>query len=75
MISDVLLERLWGPDYIDERHLLQVNINRLRRKIEDDYAHPHYILTKVGFRLFGGHSDRARRACRSGVTSTTRQLK
>ena len=28
--------------------MLQVNINRLRRKIEVDHTHPRYILTKVG---------------------------
>ncbi len=28
--------------------MLQVNINRLRRKLEPDPAHPRYILTKVG---------------------------
>jgi DNA-binding response OmpR family regulator len=28
--------------------MLQVNINRLRRKLEPDPVHPRYILTKVG---------------------------
>jgi DNA-binding response OmpR family regulator len=28
--------------------MLQVNINRLRRKLEVNPTHPHYILTKVG---------------------------
>jgi DNA-binding response OmpR family regulator len=28
--------------------MLQVNINRLRRKLEAGPAHPHYIRTKVG---------------------------
>jgi DNA-binding response OmpR family regulator len=26
-----------------------VKINRLRRKLESDLAHPHYILTEPGF--------------------------
>jgi len=30
--------------------MLQVNINRLRRKIEPDPMHPHYILTRVGIK-------------------------
>ena len=31
-----------------ESHILQVNVNRLRHKLEHDPAHPRYILTKVG---------------------------
>jgi DNA-binding response OmpR family regulator len=46
--QDLLLEHVWGPEYIGESHMLQVNINRLRRKIEDDHTHPRYLLTKVG---------------------------
>lgn len=46
--QDLLLERVWGEEYVGESHLLQVNINRLRRKIEQDPAHPHYLLTKMG---------------------------
>lgn len=45
---DLLLEHVWGAEYVGESHLLQVNMNRLRRKIEPDGAHPRYILTKVG---------------------------
>ena len=33
---------------LGESHMLQVNINRLRHKIEDDHTHPRYLLTKVG---------------------------
>lgn len=46
--QDLLLERVWGPEYLGESHLLQVNVNRLRHKLEDDPAHPRYLLTKVG---------------------------
>ena len=46
--QDLLLERVWGAEYSGESHILQVNINRLRRKLEHDPAHPRYILTKVG---------------------------
>ena len=45
---DLLLEHVWGSDYIGESHMLQVNINRLRSKLEHDTAHPRYILTKIG---------------------------
>jgi DNA-binding response OmpR family regulator len=46
--QDLLLEHVWGPEYLGESHMLQVNINRLRRKLEIDPTQPHYILTKVG---------------------------
>jgi two-component system, OmpR family, KDP operon response regulator KdpE len=46
--QDLLLEHVWGPEYLGESHMLQVNINRLRRKLEVDATQPHYILTKVG---------------------------
>lgn len=46
--QDLLLEHVWGEEYVGESHLLQVNVNRLRRKIEQDPAHPHYLLTKMG---------------------------
>ncbi len=46
--QDLLLEHVWGAEYLGESHMLQVNINRLRRKIEADPSQPIYILTKVG---------------------------
>jgi DNA-binding response OmpR family regulator len=46
--QDLLLEHVWGSEYLGESHMLQVNINRLRRKLEVDPTQPHYILTKVG---------------------------
>ena len=48
MTQDLLLEQIWGTEYVGEGHMLQVNINRLRRKIEPDPMHPRYLLTKVG---------------------------
>ncbi|HEY6410681.1 MAG TPA: response regulator transcription factor, partial [Ktedonobacteraceae bacterium] len=46
--QDLLLEHVWGQEYLGESHMLQVNINRLRRKIKDNPSAPRYILTKVG---------------------------
>ena len=46
--QDLLLEHVWGDEYVGESHLLQVNVNRLRRKIEQDPARPRYLLTKTG---------------------------
>ncbi len=46
--QDALLEHVWGQTYVGEGHMLQVAINRLRRKIEPDPNSPRYILTRVG---------------------------
>lgn len=48
LTQNMLLEHVWGAEYSGEHHMLQVNINRLRRKIEVDPAHPHAIVTKSG---------------------------
>lgn len=50
--QDMLLEHVWGSEYLGESHMLQVNINRLRRKLEVDPTRPRYILTKVGVGYF-----------------------
>jgi two-component system, OmpR family, KDP operon response regulator KdpE len=52
LTQDLLLEHVWGSEYVGESHMLQVNINRLRHKLEVDPAHPHYIHTKVGVGYF-----------------------
>ncbi|HLX59134.1 MAG TPA: response regulator transcription factor [Ktedonobacteraceae bacterium] len=46
--QDLLLEHVWGAEYLGESHMLQVNINRLRHKLEADPSQPRYILTKIG---------------------------
>ena len=50
---DRLLSSVWGPLYGTEREYLRVIINQLRKKIEDDPAHPVYILTEshIGYRF------------------------
>lgn len=48
LTQDLLLEHIWGPEYMGESHMLQVSINRLRRKVEPDPSHPTYIHTKIG---------------------------
>jgi two-component system KDP operon response regulator KdpE len=52
----LLLAEVWGPAYAGETQYLRVFVNRLRRKIEDEPAHPRYIVTEpgVGYRLLPG---------------------
>jgi two-component system KDP operon response regulator KdpE len=48
-----ILRQMWGPAYMEQPHLLRVNISNLRRKIEPEPTRPRYILTElgVGYRL------------------------
>ncbi len=48
-----ILSRIWGAAYVEQPHVLRVNIINLRRKIESDASSPHYIITEpgVGYRL------------------------
>jgi len=43
-----LLNKVWGPDYQDEKEYLHVFIPRLRAKLEDDPSNPKYIITVSG---------------------------
>ena len=51
--SRAILQKVWGPAYRDEVHLLRVNVARLRRKIEDVASDPRYVLThaRAGYSL------------------------
>lgn len=52
---DVLLERVWGYEYVGDTRLVDAHIRRLRTKIEDDPAEPVLLLTVrgLGYRLAG----------------------
>ena len=44
-----ILASVWGRDYDGELKIVDVNIRRLRIKIEDDTANPVYVTTVWGF--------------------------
>ena len=48
-----LLNLVWGPEYGGEREYLRTYISQLRKKLEDDPAHPTYLLTDsyIGYRF------------------------
>jgi len=52
LTRDQLLELVWGYSYLGDSRLVDVHIQRLRAKIEDDPAHPSLVLTVrgVGYR-------------------------
>ncbi len=61
-----LVREVWGgAHYEDVQHLLRVNISNLRRKLEEEPARPHYIVTEpgVGYRL---RADQAQSAAPPG---------
>jgi two-component system response regulator MtrA len=45
---DVLLDRVWGYDYLGDSRLVDVAIQRLRAKVESDPAAPELIQTVRG---------------------------
>ena len=44
-----ILDLVWGHDYFGELQIVDVNIRRLRLKIEDNATNPTYITTIWGF--------------------------
>lgn len=51
-----LLDRVWGPDWVGDDHLVDVHIAKLRSKLGDDAQAPRYIHTVrgVGYRMGTG---------------------
>jgi two-component system KDP operon response regulator KdpE len=43
-----VLREVWGPAYSQETHYLRVYAAQLRRKLEDDPAHPRHLVTSPG---------------------------
>lgn len=48
-----ILERIWGTEQAEQTHYLRVYIGQLRKKIENDFSKPKYIITEsgVGYRF------------------------
>jgi two-component system, OmpR family, KDP operon response regulator KdpE len=55
----LLLREVWGPQYQSETHYLRQYMAQLRRKLEDDPAHPRYLLTEpgMGYRFLPDRAD------------------
>jgi two-component system response regulator RegX3 len=53
LTRDVLIDRVWGSDYIGDTKTLDVHVKRLRSRIEVDPSHPLLITTVrgVGYRF------------------------
>ena len=44
-----ILKQVWGPDYTGDVKIVDVNIRRLRMKIEEEPSDPQYLLTVWGY--------------------------
>ncbi|MBE2317782.1 response regulator transcription factor [Solirubrobacter sp. CPCC 204708] len=51
-----LLERVWGPNWFGDDHLVDVHVSNLRRKLADDPRSPDFVCTVrgVGYRMGAG---------------------
>jgi two-component system response regulator RegX3 len=52
LTRDVLIDRVWGPNYYGDTKTLDVHVKRLRSKLEEDPSNPARIVTVrgVGYR-------------------------
>lgn len=52
LTRDVLIDRVWGPNYYGDTKTLDVHVKRLRSKVEEDPTNPTRIVTVrgVGYR-------------------------
>jgi two-component system, OmpR family, response regulator RegX3 len=52
LTREVLIDRIWGSDYVGDTKTLDVHIKRLRTLIEDSPKNPEHITTVrgVGYR-------------------------
>ena len=53
LTQDMLLERIWGPEYLGEPQLLRSYVKSVRQKLGDNARKPSYIFTEhgVGYRM------------------------
>jgi DNA-binding response OmpR family regulator len=45
---DQILGKVWGEEYLGDNHLIQVNMARLRKRLQDNGRVPKYIETRPG---------------------------
>jgi two-component system response regulator RegX3 len=48
LTRDVLIDRIWGPDYVGDTKTLDVHVKRLRSRVETDPRQPQLIMTVRG---------------------------
>ena len=55
LTRDILLDKIWGYEYVGETRTVDVHIRHIRKKIEEDDKKPIYIQTirGVGYKFIG----------------------
>ena len=43
-----ILNHVWGEQYVGKEHIVDLNIRRIRKKVEDEPSNPKYIVTVWG---------------------------
>jgi len=53
LTHEMILRKVWGPEYVGQDNYVRLYVTYLRQKIEPDLASPRYILTErgVGYRF------------------------
>ena len=51
LVRERILKGVWGENYFGDVKIVDVNIRRLRMKVEDEPSHPAHILTVWGLSL------------------------
>jgi two-component system KDP operon response regulator KdpE len=53
LTHDIILTKVWGPEYTGQDNYVRLYVTYLRKKIEPDPSHPRYIFTErgVGYRF------------------------
>ena len=49
LVREKILEGVWGKNYFVDVKIVDVNIRRLRMKIEDEPSNPRHIMTVWGY--------------------------
>ena len=49
LVRERILKGVWGENYFGDVKIVDVNIRRLRMKVEDEPSHPDHILTVWGY--------------------------
>ena len=70
-----ILDMVWGRDYFGELKIVDVNIRRLRLKIEDNVQNPDLYHHRVGIRVQVGLLRKPGGRCRGPARGARRQAR